>query len=124
MHLLIVDDDQDAARSMAAVLELMVAPVQISLACDGVEAVETATSASSVPDAVVTDIEMPRMDGVTAASKIRRALGAATPLLIAMTGHAALTTNAAITDAFDHVLRKPVDLDALAGLLLAIPAKP
>lgn len=124
MHLLIVDDDQDSAQTLAQLLELMAAPVQIEVAYDGIQAVELVATGNLILDAVVTDIEMPRMDGLTAASKIRSALGLAAPVLIAMTDHAALCRRTAITDTFDHVLLKPVDLDALVGLLLTLRTRP
>jgi CheY-like chemotaxis protein len=66
---------------------------------------------------VILDIEMPQMDGINAAIRIRSALGSGVPLLIALTGHTGMTKLAASSTAFDHVLLKPVDVDALHRLL-------
>jgi len=117
MRVLVVDDDLDFADSLAELLELVVAPASVVIANSGAEGVVAATAPEACFDAIVTDIEMPGMDGATAANKIRRVLGAATPLIIAMTGHWGLTERTEIKRAFDHMLLKPVVIDVLAALL-------
>ncbi|MDY0746904.1 response regulator [Paucibacter sp. R3-3] len=120
MKLLIADDDRETAESLAELLELFLAPLQVVLAFDGVQALEAATAGGSAFDAILTDIEMPRMDGINAALRIKSSLGRATPVLIALTGHVGISKLGAITDAFDHVLVKPVKIDELVHLLRAL----
>ncbi len=69
-HVLIVDDSKTDRTIMAKALE----PLGITLveAVDGVEALNTIKSSDYVFDAVLIDIEMPRMDGYTLASEIKK----------------------------------------------------
>ena len=123
MLVLIADDDCDSAETLAELLRVVVAPpLELRLAFDGEEALAAATSSTPLPDAVIMDIEMPRMDGVNAAMAIRTALGSEAPPLIALTGHVGLAKNAQLNSAFDHVLLKPVNVDDL--LLLLGPPRP
>jgi CheY-like chemotaxis protein len=116
--LVIADDDRDAAETLAELLRLLVAPpVEVVLAFDGQEALAYATGSTRPPDAVIMDIEMPRMGGVTAAIGIRRALGRGKPALIAVTGYAGAARSSEFGSAFDHVLAKPVNVDELIRLL-------
>jgi two-component system sensor histidine kinase/response regulator len=116
--LVIADDDRDSAETLAQLLRLLVSPpADVVLATDGQEAVTAATNRTPPPDAVILDLEMPRMDGLTAAIGIRRALGTMAPTLIALTGHAGMTNLPSRSTVFDHALLKPVKVDELLGLL-------
>ena len=118
MRLLIADDDRDGAETLAELLRLLIAPpIEIALAFDGQDALAATTGSTPLPDAVIMDIEMPRMDGVNAAIGIRSALGSGTPILIAVTGYAGITKLAGVSSAFDHVLTKPVKVGELLRLL-------
>jgi len=118
VRLLIADDNRDAAETLAEVLRLFVVPpVEIVLAFDGQEALEATTGSRRLPDTVIMDIEMPRMNGVNAAIGIRSALGSGAPTLIAVTGCVGIAMLAGASSAFDHVLTKPVEVDELLRLL-------
>jgi CheY-like chemotaxis protein len=118
VRLLIADDDRDAAETLAEMLRLFVAPpIEIVLAFDGQEALAATTGSKPLPDAVIMDIEMPRMNGVNAAIGIRSALGSGAPTLIAVTGYVGIAKLAGASTAFDHVLTKPVRVDELLRLL-------
>ena len=118
MLLVIADDDRDSAETLAQLLRLLVSPpFDVVLAADGQEAMTAATSCTPPPDAVIMDVEMPRMDGLTAAIGIRRALGTMAPMLIAVTGHAGMTKLPGGSTAFDHALLKPVKVSELLTLL-------
>jgi len=121
VRLIIADDDRDAAETLAELLRLLVArPIEIVLAFDGKEALAATTSRAPLPDAVIMDIQMPRMDGLNAAIEIRSALGSSAPTLIAMTGHLGIPKVAGVSGAFDHVLLKPVNVDKLLRLLRSL----
>jgi len=119
MRVLVVDDDLDSADSLADLLQLVMAPASVMVANDGAEGLAAATAPMACFDAIVTDIEMPGMDGATAAKEIKRALGDATPLIIAVTGHGDFAGHGEIERAFDHLLLKPVAIDVLVALLQA-----
>ena len=122
MLLVIADDDRDSAETLAQLLRLLVSPSpDIVLAADGQEALRAATGCTPPPDAVIMDLEMPRMDGLHAAIGIRRALGPRAPKLIAITGHVGMTKLPGGSTAFDHALLKPVEVGELLGLLRFSP---
>jgi CheY-like chemotaxis protein len=119
--LVIADDDRDAAETLAQLLRLRVSPSpDIVLAADGQEALTAAIGSTPPPDAVIMDIEMTGMDGLKAATAIRRALGTRAPTLIAATGHVGMTRLAPGSTAFDHALLKPIKVDELLQLLQSL----
>ena len=121
MLLVIADDDRDSVETLADLLRLLVAPpIEIVLAFDGQEALAAVIGCTPLPDAVIMDIEMPKMDGVNAAIGIRSALGSRAPILIAVTGHVGMTRLARGSSAFDHAFLKPVKVDELVGLLRSL----
>ncbi|HEX7378463.1 MAG TPA: response regulator [Pirellulales bacterium] len=113
-RVLVVDDQPDAAKTLAALLAHLGHEVRI--AHDGSAALETA--ADFRPQVVLLDIGLPGMDGHEVARQLRRRPELAGALLIALTGwgqdddrrrsHAA---------GFDAHLVKPVDFAALQALL-------
>lgn len=81
-HVLVVDDNEDAANSFAELLAIE--GIAASVAHDGKTAVRFAKEQR--PDAVLMDIGMPEMNGYEAARAIRAHFRGAGPKLIAMTG--------------------------------------
>lgn len=117
MLLLVADDNPEAAETLAELLRLRVEPpVEVIVAFDGRQALALATG-PPIPDAVIMDIEMPVMDGVSAAIEIWHALGSRSPLLIAATGRADMVEGTCLRSAFDHALSKPLNVDNLLALL-------
>jgi len=115
-RILVVDDNQDAADSLGALLELIGA--QVAIAHDGPTAL--AMIETHRPDIVFLDIGMPQMDGYEVARRMRQLPHSANTLLVALTGWGQekdrLHSEAA---GFDRHLVKPTDLDTLRGLLAA-----
>jgi two-component system chemotaxis response regulator CheY len=70
-HLLIVDDSATMLMSLKSALEI--AGFQVTTAGDGEQALGKIT-AGVKPDLVITDINMPRMDGLQLIQNIRRVL--------------------------------------------------
>ncbi|HEV3024516.1 MAG TPA: response regulator, partial [Pirellulales bacterium] len=66
--ILIVDDSTLEARLAAKILDQQL-PLDVIFAADGVEAL--AMIAAETPDLVLTDMQMPRMDGLTLAARVR-----------------------------------------------------
>jgi len=111
---LIADDNVDSAESLAEVLRMF--GCETFTVHDGLEAVRAAREFD--PDIVVLDIGMPRLSGHDAAKRMRSQPGGAGLLLIALSGWGQEEDRRRSRDAgFDHHFVKPIDLDALAGLL-------
>jgi two-component system CheB/CheR fusion protein len=117
-NLLIVDDNPDAAESLAALLQLGGHSVRI--APNGQLAIQAAQA--SVPDVVLLDIGLPGMDGYTVASQLRKLPGMDKALLVAVTGYGRDEDRRRSQEAgFDQHLVKPVDIDQLQQLLRTLP---
>ena len=116
-RILVADDNEDAAATLAALLELMGHTVQF--VNDGAAAVEAALQFH--PEVVILDIGMPKMNGYQACRLIRAQPGGAAMTIFAVTGWGQPEDRRASSEAgFDHHLVKPVDPDALADLLAAV----
>ena len=117
LSVLVVDDSQDSARSLARVLKLWGHAVQV--AHDGPAAIEMTSSEAF--DVILLDIGLPTMDGYQVAQRLRSQFGALTPTLIALTGYgqeADLARSHSV--GFDDHLVKPVNVDRLKELLAEV----
>ena len=113
-RVLVVDDNVDAAESMAALLSLLGHDIQT--AHDGEQAVEAAKSFE--PDLILMDIGMPKVDGLEATRRIRKLALRKRPLIAALTGWGQDADRKGSSEAgIDRHLVKPVDLEAVQQLL-------
>jgi CheY-like chemotaxis protein len=113
-RILVVDDNQDSAESLAFLLELQ--GHEVRAAFDGPQALDLARSFE--PDLVVLDIGLPRMNGYEVALRLREERGTDGLVLIALTGYGQEEDHRRSREAgFDHHLVKPVDLEKLQELL-------
>ena len=116
--ILVVDDNEDAAEWLATLLRLHGHDTHI--AHDGVEAVRAAERL--VPDAVLLDIGLPRLDGYEVCRRIRQQGWGRTILIVALTGWGQDEDRQQSQDAgFDTHLVKPVDDAVLMRLLSSLP---
>lgn len=115
-RVLVVDDNADAADTLANVLSLVLS-CEVHTAYDGRTAVELASEHH--PDVVIMDITMPGMDGHETVQVLRRLFsGCREPRFIAVTGLAAAENQQRVlSSGFDAMLPKPVDIDRLIGLV-------
>jgi len=112
-RVLIVDDMEDAARTLALLLSLC--GYDTRSASSGAEALAQVNQFA--PHCILLDLGMPRMDGCELAQHLRVEHGSAI-VLIAISG--ASDGDARFAQALekvDHYLGKPIDLDALLRLL-------
>lgn len=117
-RILVADDNSDAANSLAEILGIL--GNQVLTAADGMEAVDQA--ARFMPDVVMLDIGMPRMNGYEACRRIREQPGNADAVLIAVTGWGQDEDRQRSQQAGFHLhLTKPVDPSALEALLASLP---
>jgi len=111
-------EDNAANRQVLATL-LAAAPVELVFAEDGVEAMAAWREGGF--DLVLMDANMPRMDGVTALTEIRRAepAGARTPIWMLTANVFEADIARYMASGADGVLRKPVEIAALFEVLEA-----
>ncbi|MGE5179721.1 MAG: ATP-binding protein [Bacteroidota bacterium] len=116
-RILIADDLEDSAESLA--LLLIRQGHEVRTAHDGAEAVGVARS--FLPDVVLLDIAMPKLNGYEAARRILDEQQGRRPVLIALTGWGHEENRMRTREAgFDHHLVKPVEPEALTRLLSTV----
>jgi len=114
LRMLIVDDNRDAADSLAMLLRT--AGNDIRTAYDGIEALQVASEFR--PEVVLLDIGLPKLDGHEVAQRLRHEAWGRRVCLIAVTGWSDEADRARSRAAgFDHHLVKPLDTAHLAQLL-------
>jgi len=113
-RILVVDDNSDAAESLATVLKLDGHDTHVVYDSAGsFEAVERFN-----PNVVVLDIGLPGIDGYEVCRRMRRMPGHEKMLIIAMSGYGtAKNIETAKLAGFDHHMTKPADLQLLATYL-------
>ena len=113
-RVLVVDDNQAAANMLAMVVKML--GNEVRTAGDGQQAIEVA--AEYLPEVVLMDIGMPRLNGYEAARHIRQQSWGGAMLLVALTGWGQEEDRQRTRDAgFDHHLVKPADPATLKSLL-------
>jgi PAS domain S-box-containing protein len=121
LRVLVVDDNEDAANSIAMLLRTMGSDVKT--ARDGLEALELADSFS--PQVYLLDLGLPLMSGNEVARRIREREGGDAATLIAVTGWGAERDRVETRNAgFDHHLVKPVDPMQLMNLVASLGTTP
>jgi PAS domain S-box-containing protein len=117
LRILVVDDNQDSADSLGALLSFLGADVRI--AYDGHSALEALRTYR--PSVLVLDLGMPGLDGYEVAARVRRDPAFRDLTLIALTGWGQEQDRRRTREAgFDHHLLKPVDLEVLKTLLASL----
>jgi CheY-like chemotaxis protein len=96
---------------------------EVRAAHDGVQAVDQAEKFR--PDLIFMDVGMPKLDGLEAATEIRRKDWGAGPVIVALTGWGQETDRKRSKEAgCDEHLVKPLDFDRLSVLLADLAATP
>jgi DNA-binding response OmpR family regulator len=116
-RVLVVDDNRDAAESLAVFLQL--GGHTVKTAYDGIEAIEAAESFR--PDLILLDIGMPNLNGYEACRRIRDTAWGKNMTVIAQTGWGQEDDKRRTRDAgFDDHLVKPVDPISVMKLVAAL----
>jgi two-component system, chemotaxis family, protein-glutamate methylesterase/glutaminase len=119
IRVLLADDDQPFLDALSPLIERQPELAVVGRAFDGLAAIELADELA--PDAVVIDLHMPRLDGVTAVARLRR--DHPSMCVIALTGDEAPALHRAVTEAgADAVLVKDEFMDVLFDRLAAAKA--
>lgn len=116
IRVLLADDESAFLASLRAAIEQRPGLIVVGEAADGIETLECADELA--PDAVVIDLHMPRLDGVSTVARLRRDYPDL--YLIALTGDEAPQLHDAVREAgADAVL---VKRDLAGGLLERLTA--
>jgi signal transduction histidine kinase/ActR/RegA family two-component response regulator len=114
LRILVVDDNEDAADTLAMLLEASGHEVLVEHGSHRA----LARAADAAPQVCLLDIGLPDMDGVELARRLRAQPETAGALLVAVTGYGQESDRARTREAgFDHHLVKPIDLDKLQAVL-------
>ena len=113
-RILVVDDNADAAATLAMFLRM--AGHEVRLAHDGPEALRVAEA--ETPEVVLLDIDLPGMDGYEVGRQLRERPSTHTAMLVALTGFANDDHRRRCREAgFDREMTKPVDPEELRQLV-------
>lgn len=113
-RIMVVDDNVDAAESLAMMLELD--GHSVIRAHDGAAAI--AIASSERPSVMLLDIGLPDIDGYELARRLRALPDADAALLIAVTGYGQAEDRRRAEDAgFDRYLIKPIEFESLRSML-------
>jgi DNA-binding NarL/FixJ family response regulator len=119
IRVLLADDDQPFLEALSPLIERQPELAVVARAHDGLAAIELADELE--PDAVVIDLHMPRLDGVSAVARLRK--DHPSMCVIALTGDEAPALHQAVTEAgADAVLVKGEFVDVLVDRLAAARA--
>lgn len=109
LRVLVVDDNHDAADSLAMILEMT--GNHVGIAYSGLKALQIAPDLD--PDLVVLDIGLPEIDGYEIARRLRR-VARRNAWFVALTGYGSEGDRRLAREAgFDEHVVKPIDVDAV-----------
>ncbi|MBC7900288.1 MAG: response regulator [Saprospiraceae bacterium] len=110
---LVVEDQPDIRSLTRFIVESI--GYNVIEACNGYEAFEEAKS--KIPDIILMDIAMPKMNGITSANLIRNSeIGKRIPI-VAFTSFGKEFIDVADSFGFDKVVQKPLDQEHMKILL-------
>jgi len=119
VRVLLADDDAGYLDSLKPLIEHQPELTVVGAAANGLDAIELADELH--PDAVVIDLDMPLLDGVTAVARLRK--DHPSLCLIALTGDPDTELHEAVREAgADAVLQKGELVDTLVERLSAVKA--
>jgi CheY-like chemotaxis protein len=119
IRILIADDEHDVADVVARFIARR--GLEVRVAYDGLEAIQVARA--FVPDVAVLDINMPGLDGYSAARQIRQDPNLKGTKLVALSARSHEEHQRRCLEAgFDRQIAKPCSLHALSELLAALAA--
>ena len=117
IRVLLADDDGSFLESLRPLIEHQPELTVVGIAANGLDAIELADELA--PDAVVIDLHMPLLDGVTAVARLRK--DHPSLCLIALTGDPDRLLHVAVAEAgADAVLQKADLVDTLVDRLAAL----
>jgi signal transduction histidine kinase/CheY-like chemotaxis protein len=118
LRILVVDDNEDAADTLAMLLEASGHEVLVEHGSRAALERSRAGGRQGAPQVCLLDIGLPDMDGAELARRLRALPETAHALLVAVTGYGQESDRERTRAAgFDHHLVKPIDLEKLHAIL-------
>ncbi|MFZ0283598.1 MAG: response regulator transcription factor [Terriglobales bacterium] len=114
VRVLVVDDSEAIRRAVCAILQGQPELRVVSLASDGLEAVELAKEQQ--PDVILLDISLPRLNGIEAARRIRRVAPESKILFLSQHDTWATAREALRTGAIGYVVKSDAALELIDGI--------
>ena len=113
-RILVIEDNRD---NMTLIVDVLVSlDYAVLQAPDGEQGIELATQ--ELPDLILLDLSLPRMDGWTAAREFKSIDNLSHIPIIALTAHAMVgDRERALEAGCNDYISKPIDLHVLAGKL-------
>jgi CheY-like chemotaxis protein len=105
---LVVEDHHDTSFLLCRLLKME--GYEVEHAIDGMVGYHAAASAP--PDLIVTDIQMPRMDGIEMIKRIRQSQAGKRIPIIVMSAYGQRRITDALAAGADGIVEKPIDLDS------------
>jgi len=109
-RILIADDNEGARALLTSLLESR--GYNVTVTCDGFEALEQLQQSESAPDLMLLDIEMPRMDGCEVCTRVKSRADTRGIPVVLVSGLADTADRASQAGA-DGFVNKPYRLDTL-----------
>ena len=114
LRVLVIDDEHDTTDTMATLVRCW--GHKVDVAFDGLQAFDRAMR--FLPDVMLVDLSMPRLDGFAFARLVRQEDALAGSVLIAVSGYGREEDRQRSLEAgFDHHMTKPVEPEELWRLL-------
>src|SRR6185369_12863311 len=110
---LVVEDHHETSFLLCRLVKME--GYEVEHAIDGMVGFSTANSEH--PDLIVTDIQMPRMDGIEMIKRIRESRPISKTPIIVMSAYGKRLINDAIEAGADAFVEKPIDLDNLLATI-------
>jgi two-component system, sensor histidine kinase and response regulator len=108
-RILVVEDHHDTSFTLCRLLKLE--GYEVEHAIDGVAGFSTATSRH--PDLIVTDLQMPRMNGIEMIRRIREDFDLNNTPILVMSAYGRRTLDEAMEAGANGFIEKPLDFDSL-----------
>lgn len=122
VNILLADDHAVVRRGLRGILEAHPGWTVIGEATDGIEAVELATALQ--PDVAIMDIAMPRLNGLEATRRIRKAAPGTEVLVFTMVESEELVRQVLTAGARGYLLKSDIDKAIIAAVEALAEHKP
>jgi CheY-like chemotaxis protein len=125
LSILLIEDNPDHALLVEMALEALTPPAELHLIADGKQALDCLQSAGALPDIVLLDLKLPRVDGLAVLQAMRQsARWRAVPVIVLTTSNRPADVEACLASGANAYLSKITDLSSLATRLAALLPMP